>query len=99
MDVDSAIRLAVETGKVTIGSKSTLDAILKRKAKLVIVASNCPKNLRRDAERYAKLANIPLFEYKGSSVELGTVCGKPFVVAMLGIIDPGNSDILEVIAK
>ncbi len=97
MDVDKAIRLAVETGKVTIGSKSTLEAILKKKVKLVIVASNCPKNLRSDAERYTKLANIHLFEYKGSSVELGTVCGKPFVVAMLGIIEPGNSDILEVV--
>jgi large subunit ribosomal protein L30e len=36
-------------------------------------------------------------EYEGTSVELGPVCGKPFTIAAMAILDVGESDILATI--
>lgn len=96
MDVDRIIRVAVETGVVTLGSEKSIQALKLGKAKLAIVAENSPEDIIEDVSYYAQLSDIPVYNYEGSSVELGSVCGKPFTVATLVIKDPGDSNILEV---
>ena len=96
MDVDRGIRVAVDTGTVTLGSDKSVQALKLGKGKLVIIASNCPEETREDVMYYSNLSDIPVYTYEGSSVELGSVCGKPFTVATLIIRDPGDSTILEV---
>jgi large subunit ribosomal protein L30e len=95
MDVDRGIRVAVDTGDVTLGSEKSIQSLKLGKGQLVIVAENSPKNILNDVEYYSKLSNIPSHTFKGTSVELGSVCGKPFTVATLVINDPGDSTILE----
>jgi large subunit ribosomal protein L30e len=95
MDVDRGIRVAVDTGDVTLGSEKSIQSLKLGKGQLVIVAENSPKNILEDVEYYCKLSDIPSYTYKGTSVDLGSVCGKPFTVATLVINDPGDSTILE----
>ena len=99
IDVDKAIRTVVKTGKVSIGAKSTIQNAKTGKAKLIISADNCPKNTCEDIEYYCKLSNVPLIIYKGSSIDLAAVCGKPFIVSALSIKDAGESEILKLIEK
>lgn len=99
VQVDKAIRIAVKTGKVTIGSKKTIEDIKKGKPRIVIVASNCPENIKSEIQYYTKLSNIPLLVYAGNSWELGSVCERLHMVAALAIHDPGDSDILSVISE
>ncbi|NJE07340.1 50S ribosomal protein L30e [Thermococcus sp. M39] len=94
MDIAFELRKALETGKVVIGSNKTVKLAKIGGAKLIIVAKNAPKEVKDDIYYYAKLSNIPVYEYEGTSVDLGTLLGKPFVVASLAIIDPGESNIL-----
>ena len=96
MDVDRGIRVAVDTGSVTLGSVKSIQGLKLGKGKLVIIAQNCPRNIREDVMHYSKLSEIPVYSYQGTSVDLGSVCGKPFTVATLTIKDPGDSTILEV---
>ena len=96
MDVDRGVRVAVDTGTVILGSDKSVQALKLGKGKLVIIASNCPDETREDVMHYSKLSDIPVYTYEGSSVDLGSVCGKPFTVATLIIRDPGDSTILEV---
>jgi large subunit ribosomal protein L30e len=96
MDVDRGIRVAVDTGNVTLGSEKSIQGLKLGKGKLVIIAQNCPRNIREDVMHYSKLSEIPVYSYQGTSVDLGSVCGKPFTVATLTIKDPGDSTILEV---
>ena len=84
MDVDRSIRVAVDTGDVTLGSEKSIQSLKLGKGQLVIVAANTPKDIVEDVEYY-----------EGSSVELGSVCGKPFTVATLIVNDPGDSTILD----
>jgi large subunit ribosomal protein L30e len=95
IDVDKAIATAVKTGKVSFGANAALQNAKTGKAKMIILASNCPTTLREDIEYYCKLSNVPLITYKGSSMDLASVCGKPFTISALSIREPGDSEILE----
>ena len=99
MDVDRGIRVAVDTGDVTLGSEKSIQSLKLGNGHLAIVAENSPKEILEDVEYYCKLSEIPVHIYNGTSVELGSVCGKPFTVATLVINDPGDSTILEIISK
>ncbi len=95
MDIRFQIRRAMDTGRVLLGYRQTEKSLLNGAAKLVIVASNAPA---REAERIdylAKVGGVPIYRFSGSSVDLGHVCGKPFVVSMLVVEDPGDSSILD----
>lgn len=95
MDVDRGIRVAVDTGDVILGSEKSIQSLKLGNGQLAIVAKNSPKNILEDVEYYCKLSEIPFYTFEGTSVELGSVCGKPFTVATLVINDPGDSTILE----
>ena len=96
IDVNKAITTTAKTGKIQLGANSALKSAKTRKAKLIIVASNCPQRIREDIEYYCKLSKIPVSIYKGNSSELGAVCGKPFAVCALSIREPGESNILKI---
>ncbi len=87
--------MAIKTGKVRFGSKETLKAVKLGKAKMVIIAANAPEEVKKDILYYAKLSKIPVYIYQRTSIELGTICGKPFMVAAITIYDEGDSRILE----
>ncbi len=99
IDIDKAISTAVKTGKVSAGTNSAIQNAKTRKAKLIVLASNCPKNIREDLEYYCKLSNIPLIVYKGSSTDLAALCGKPFIISALSIRETGDSKILRILEK
>ncbi|WP_220607444.1 50S ribosomal protein L30e [Methanobrevibacter oralis] len=95
MDVDRNIRVAVDTGDVTLGSEKSIQSLKLGKGQLVVVANNAPKEIVEDVEYYSNLSEIPSLTFDGTSVDLGSVCGKPFTVATLIINDPGDSTILD----
>ena len=96
MDIERGIRVAVDTGDVTLGSEKSIQSLkLGKGSRLAVVAANSPKEILEDVEYYANLSEIPFIVYEGTSVDLGSVCGKPFTVATLIINDPGDSTILE----
>jgi large subunit ribosomal protein L30e len=97
MDVDRGIRVAVDTGNVTLGSKKTIQALKLGNGKLVIIAENCPQEVTDDVMQYSKLSQIPVYTFQGTSVDLGSICGKPFTVATMVVNDPGDSTILEIV--
>lgn len=99
VDVNKQIQIAVRTGKVSFGIKEALDAARSSKAKLLIMASNCPEPHRQDILQYAKQSSVPVYTYPGSSVDLGGACLKPFVVAILTVKEPGDSEILKLAAR
>ena len=95
IDVNKAIATTVRTGNVLFGANNAIKNAKTRRAKLIIVASNCPQKIHEDIKYYCKLSNIPVTIYKGTSIDLGAVCGKPFKVSALTIREPGDSDILK----
>ena len=65
MDVDRSIRVAVDTGDVTLGSEKSIQSLKLGKGQLVIVAANTPKDIVEDVEYYTNLSDIPSYTYEG----------------------------------
>jgi large subunit ribosomal protein L30e len=95
IDVKKAIASSVKTGKVLLGINNTVKTAKTGKAKLIIVAANCPITTRKNIEYYCKLSKIPITVYKGTSIDLGMACGKPFAVSALTVKEQGDSEILK----
>lgn len=97
IDIENELRIAIKTGKVLLGSKETMKAAAHGRGKLIILAQNCPDDIKRLIMYYAKLSNIPTYVSSLSSWELGVACGKSFMVAALAVLDEGDSSILKVV--
>jgi len=95
IDVNKAITTTVRTGKVLFGANNAVKNARIGKAKLIIVAANCPQKIRGDIQYYCRLSDVPIAIYNGTSIDLGAICGKPFMVSALTIREPGDSDILK----
>lgn len=95
MDVSKAIATTIKTGKISLGIGNSVTSAKIGRAKLVILASNCPRHAKDDIEHYSGLSAIPVVIYSGTSLDLGAACRKPFPVSALAIRDPGDSDILK----
>jgi large subunit ribosomal protein L30e len=90
MDINVALKRIIETGKVDFGSEKTVKNLMNGNAKLVIMASNCPKKTRENIEKYSEIEKIPIIKYSGTSLQLGEACGKPFLIASLTVVDGGS---------
>lgn len=97
--ITTAVRLTVESGKVEYGARTGILASLLGKAKLFVVASNTPAETKTKVQNYAKKSKIPVIEFDGSSMELGSVCGRPFPISVLSVYDEGASNIMALVKK
>ncbi|XP_043836213.1 60S ribosomal protein L30-like [Dromiciops gliroides] len=93
--ITSRIQLVMKISKYVLGYKQTLKMIRQGKAKLVILANNCPALRKSDIEYYSMLAKTGIHHYSDKSIELGTACGKYYRVCTLAIINPGDSHIIR----
>jgi large subunit ribosomal protein L30e len=96
MDINKEIRRAVDTGKVAFGTKQTEKILAKNEGEMVIISSNIPEIQKEKLNHLAEIAGKKFFEHKISGLNLGSVCGKPFVISSMIIIDKGKSNILNV---
>ena len=97
IDIDKAIASAVKTGKVSFGANSALLNAKTGKAKMIVLAANCPQNIKGEIEYYGKLSKVPIMTYKGASMDLANICGKLFIISALSIREPGDSEILKAV--
>ena len=95
VDVEKLMKSTVKNGKVKIGAKQTKQSIDDGSAKLVILSKNCP--VSEDINSSAKKKDIPIYNSKSNSIELGYTCGKSFAVSVFAVIEDGGSNILKIV--
>lgn len=95
INIDRALRSSIRTGKVVLGSNLTVEAGASGKAKLVINAIDCPEEVATELRK----AEVPVYNYSGRGKDLGAACGKPFSVAALAVIEPGDSEIMALLRE
>jgi large subunit ribosomal protein L30e len=96
-DLEKAISMAMNTGKVRMGYNDVIKSVLNGKVKATIISNNLPLNAKNELTRNCKISDIPIIQYEKSGKELGAVCGRPHKVSTIAILDPGNSKILKYI--
>jgi len=90
MDINRALRSAISTGKVFIGTDETKKALTTGKARLIIVSKNAPRETYDAFEAHPKVA---VYQYNGTNEDLGSACGKPYPISVLSVYTQGNSNI------
>lgn len=94
-NMNSRLKLVMKSGKAILGYKASVKSLRRSKAKLVLIASNCPPLRKSEVEYLAMLAKTTVHHYSGDNTELGTACGKFFNCSVISIVDAGDSDILS----
>jgi large subunit ribosomal protein L30e len=92
--VNSKLMLVMKSGKAVLGFKSTIKSLRKGQLKCIFMANNTPSIVKSEINYYALLGNTAVHQYAGNNIDLGAACGKYHRVALLGISEPGDSDIL-----
>ncbi len=87
VDISRALKAAITTGKVEFGVDQTEKAVKAGKAQMIILARNCPSMTLKETA-------VKTHVFEGNNMELGALCGKPFSVSALAVIDKGTSNIL-----
>lgn len=85
MNAQEMIQESLKANKVVIGYKNSIKFIKLNAPKVIVIANNLPESLRKEIEQNAKVGNMKLEIFNGTSRELGTFCGKPFPVSALVI--------------
>ncbi|MDO8625798.1 MAG: 50S ribosomal protein L30e [Candidatus Diapherotrites archaeon] len=98
-DAVREIRRSVDTGKVVFGVRETQKNVLKGNGQLIIVSASCPKTTQEKISHWSTMFDIPVFEYPGKGLELGSVCGKPFSIATLLVLDAGKSKVQDIVIQ
>ena len=93
--INSKLALVMKSGKAVLGYKQTLKSLRKGLLKAIFVAHNTPSIIKAEVNYYSVLSNTHIYHYTGNNIDLGSACGKYHRVAILGILDPGDSDILN----
>ena len=96
LDANKEIRRAVDTGKVAFGFKECQKKLLIGNGEMLIVSKNIPQNDRETLKQIATVEGKKYYEYAETGLVLGSVCGKPFVVSTMLILDAGKSKVMEI---
>lgn len=99
VDINKQIRMAVKTGKVGFGSKDAIASTGFARAKMIILAKNIRDAEREEITHNAEQSEIPVYVFPGSSLDLGAVCEKPFPVSAIVVREPGDSEVLKLVAE
>lgn len=97
IDLTKAIATAVKTGKVSFGANIAIQTAKNGKAKIIVLASNCPKQKKEQIEYYGKISKVPIITYQGDTMDMAAICNKLFVISALTIRETGDSEILKIV--
>jgi len=81
--LEKVIKDAVAADKYKSGVKEVLQSI--KGSKLIILSKSIDSGDRAKLEEQAKTSNVAVYEYPGTSVQLGKLCNRPFRVTAIAI--------------
>lgn len=81
--MSNELRDVLKQKDVIFGTNETIAGLKNGKVKKVLVASNCPKEVKDSLEHYAKIAGASVVQLDVPDKEIGLLSKKPFGVSVL----------------
>ncbi len=94
--LEKVIKDAIAADKYKSGIKEVLQSV--KGSKLIIVSKSLDPEYRKKLEDQAKSTNITVYEYPGTSVQLGKLCNKPYRISTIAI-KSGTADEISAIVS
>jgi large subunit ribosomal protein L30e len=95
--LEKVIKDAVAADKYESGVKEVLHSV--NGAKLIIVSKSIDSAHRAKLEEQAKTANVAVYEYPGTSVQLGKLCNKPFRITAIALKSSTAAEINAIMSE
>lgn len=80
------LRKLIAAKKLVLGGDRCLDLARQGKLAKAYLASNCAAATRDALQKHAALSGFEILELPWTREELGTLCGKPFPLAVAGVM-------------
>jgi large subunit ribosomal protein L30e len=94
--LEKVIKEAIVADKYKSGIKEALQSV--KGSKLIIVSKSIDSEDEKKLEDQAKSANVPIYDYPGTSMQLGKLCNKPFRITAIAI-KSGTADEIRTIVS
>ena len=95
--LEKVIKEAITSDKYKSGVKEVLQSV--KGSKLIILSSTVTGSDRSKIEEQAKSANVALYDYPGTSVQLGKMCNKPFRINAIAIKSGSADEINSILSE
>jgi large subunit ribosomal protein L30e len=92
--LEKVIKNAIADDRYKSGIKEVLQSV--KGSKLIIVSKSLDPEYRKKLEDQAKSTNVTVYEYPGTSVQLGKLCNKPYRITTIAI-KSGTADEISAI--
>ncbi len=91
------IKDAVAADKYKSGVKELLQSV--NGSKLIIISKSIDSDDRTKLEEQAKAADVAVYEYPGTSVQLGKLCNRPFRITAIAIESGTEAEIDAIMSE
>jgi large subunit ribosomal protein L30e len=81
--LEKIIKDAIEDGKYSFGTKEAISTI--KNSKVIVLSNSISEKVFEKVQEVAKSSKVPTLNYRGSSVELGRLCGTQFRISALSL--------------
>jgi large subunit ribosomal protein L30e len=93
--IEKITREAISSKKYRAGTREVLKSI--KGTKLLIVSESIGQKLKEKLEEQASSSNIPMYHFRGSSLQLARLCGVPYRVSAISLKTGNIEDINDVL--
>jgi large subunit ribosomal protein L30e len=94
--LEKVIKEAVAADKYKSGIKEALQSV--KGSKLIIVSKSIDPEDGKKLKDQAESANVTIYDYPGTSMQLGKLCNKPFRITAIAI-ESGTADEIRTIVS
>lgn len=95
--LDKVIKDAMSSDKYKSGTKEVLQSV--KGSKLIILSKSVAAFDRSKIQEQAKGANVAVYDYPGTSVQLGKMCNKPFRISAIAIKSGSADEINSILSE
>ena len=95
--LEKVIKDAVEDDKCSFGSKEAISSM--KNSKLVVLSYSVPEKMLQKIQQAAKNSKVSTLNYKGSSVELGRLCGTQFRISVVSLKTLSDTNLKGIIKE
>jgi large subunit ribosomal protein L30e len=85
--LEEEIKNAIKGKNIIVGYRESIKFIKNNRPKMVIIANNIPEKMRKEIESHAKVFNFEMKMFDGDSKKLGMICGRPYPVTTIVIVE------------
>lgn len=95
--LEKLAREAISLNKYRAGSREVIKSV--KGSKLVIISDSMVGGLRNVLERDANALNIPVYHFRGTSLQLARLCGAPYRISAISLKTGNVEDINNIVQE